>query len=441
MDRKPLKENSGPASKKAKSSSSSVVLTFALSHSPVQVELLESLTIYQLVDIICCETDVGMSEAVYEHMWDVHVPGKGKFNSSDEYADMSGLQKASQAKLQQLGLTLNTTLELKYDYGATSYYSITLMNKSTTTEAASNFPRRQKTGGVLVGFTPFETDAAVDLNAAFPNLNTWTVTASQLSLNVFQAGKKKNWGFFERGNDGTRHMIYLPTKPKNLADYLHTMDYAAQFKPTPFHYTWYSMVAQFKPTPFHYTWYSMVVLLHDNAAAYNKYVRELEPGFCEAEAAPPAPAAAPSGQAAASVVMNLEQVFPRLPLYRVLPRKRMPTPPRAGSRTTTAFCAFALEALKSSRATLPRIAPGMALTHTNRKQVVFFAKWTSKSSPCITCFVPSRLCFVLSKNMKMKTNERGVLCARSKIVFAFLSFPTTLLSICLSESVVSISLS
>jgi hypothetical protein len=290
MDRQPLKENAGgPAPKRAKSSASSVVLTFALSHSPVKVELLESQTIYQLVDIICCETDVGMSEAVYDHMWDVHVPGIGKFNSSDEYAEMSGLRKASRAKLQQLALALSTTLQLEYDYGSTSHYNITLVNKSTTTEAASNFPRRQKVG--VSGLAKFATDAAIDLNVAFPNLNGWTCTASQLSLNLFQAGKKKNWGFLERCNDGTRHMIFLPTQPKSLNDYLHTLNYAAQFQ----------------PTPQYYTWYSMVVLPHDNAASYSKYARELERGFCEAEVAP-----AIGKQEQMSAMMNLEQVFPKV---------------------------------------------------------------------------------------------------------------------------------
>jgi len=300
MDRPEGKENPAPAAKKSKvEGGSEKVLTFALSHSPVKVDVLESQTIYALVDIICRETCVGSDEEVDDHMWDVKIPGKGTFNSSDEYVDMMGdylsetPSKATITKLGELDLALNTTMTLEYDYGSTSSYSITVIDRSKTTLTTSAFPRRAPVEQKPVGSTEFHTDQ-VDLNGMFPNLNNWITTASKasLGLNFFQAGKKHNYGFFERGNEGVCHIMFLPVKPLDLGEYLHTMDHAAQFK--------YKR-GDYGPNV---SWYSLVVFPSSNLSttATEKYMREEEPGFCEATIAPKVP----------QQDVNISQVFPKL---------------------------------------------------------------------------------------------------------------------------------
>jgi len=272
MSRQPLKENPGPATKKAKAESQ--VLTFKLSHSPVLIEILDSHRVFDLVDIVCRETSVGMDEDVYDHMWDVTVPGKGIYNSSDEYVDHSEaygysdekLLKASQTKLGDLNLTLNTPIELKYDYGSTSYYTFTLVDQSKTTEASRAFPRR-KAVELRAGFTEFQTEQ-VNLNTKFPELNQWIRGApNRLRINLFQPGKKHNWGFLDcEDHHGCRTMMYMPAKPTGLSDYLHTLNYASGFKGNE-----------------QYSWFSMVVLPSNaNGNIYRKYQQRTQKGFCEA---------------------------------------------------------------------------------------------------------------------------------------------------------------
>ncbi len=260
--RHPLQENpqnrevEPSASKKLKSAPLKV-FTFAMSHSPVQVQLLESHSLYDLVDIICQTTTVGMDESVNDHMWDLFITGiSGSFNSSIEFvasadygADDGGpFRIASQAKLGALDLVEQTKMTLKYDYGSTSLYTITLVSiDEDGNEEASAFPREKPTQ-MPAGFQEFSTDA-VDLNAMFPTFNTFLEQAEMLSVNLFQPGRKKNYGYVERGNEGVKHMIFLPAAPKKeLSDYLHLFDYGSQFK--------YSMYDESCPN---YNWFSMVV--------------------------------------------------------------------------------------------------------------------------------------------------------------------------------------
>lgn len=274
MSREPLKENPGPATKKAKAESQ--VLTFKLSHSPVMIEILDSHRVFDLVDIVCRETSVGMDEDVYDHMWDVTVPGKGIYNSSDEWVDQEQeygfsdepLLKASQTKLLDLDLALNSPIELKYDYGSTSYYTFTLVDQSKTTEPSHAFPRR-KAVKPRAGFTEFQTDK-VDLNTQFPRLNQWIMEApTRLRINLFQPGKKHNWGFLEYEGYGCGNMLYMPAKPTSLSDYLFTLNYGSGFKGNG-----------------QYSWFSMVVL-PSNASKniFRKYQQHTERGFCEASMA------------------------------------------------------------------------------------------------------------------------------------------------------------
>ena len=295
--RQPFRENPAetesstmPSAKKMKGTPTCTpkVLTFAVSHSPVQVQLLESNTIFDLVDIICRSTTVGMDETVYDHMWDVSVPGiSGPFNSSDAYVDLEGeyshetLRKASITKLGELGLKSGMTLQLKYDYGSTTYYDITFNGEHELDESrdgdANSFPR-EKSLKKPAEVIEYQTDQ-VDLNAMFSSFNSFYKNAAMPNINLFQPGRKKNYGFVSRGNEGCKHMIYLPAKPDaDLSNYLHTIDYACRFK----HSTMNSCGAEFPMN----SWYSMIVFPNEYNKSYGKYGEHLEPGFCDMKKAP-----------------------------------------------------------------------------------------------------------------------------------------------------------
>lgn len=57
-------------------------MTFAINHSPVQVQLCSTHSIHDLVDILCRETTIGDTESVHDHMWNI-VSDKGIFESGD----------------------------------------------------------------------------------------------------------------------------------------------------------------------------------------------------------------------------------------------------------------------------------------------------------------------------------------------------------------------
>lgn len=294
--RKPLEEHRKPSAdeagspmvKKLKTAPSArrSVLTFKLSHSPVQVQVLSDQTIFNLVDIICQETTVGMNEGVHDHMWDIYIPNKqGMFNSSDLYVDSidcpmydGPLYKASQTKLGELELPLYTTMTLKYDYGSTVYYSIQLVEETPYDGETGNFPRRKPIADPT-GMVEFKTDL-INLNTMFPTLNKFIIEAESISLNFFQPGRKHNYGLVERENEGVRHMIFLPVRPGgDLHHYLHCFDYASQFK--------YSTFKDEKWECPNYTWYSMVVFpYHVQMRTHQKWFSDQEQGFCEAKIAP-----------------------------------------------------------------------------------------------------------------------------------------------------------
>jgi len=303
--RKPLQEHTNPSAsaeaeshgiKKPKTALPPKILTFKLSHSPVKVQVLSTQTVFDLVDIICQETTVGMDEGVYDHMWDLVVPMRGMYNSSDAYVDsMSDWAskssfKASQTKLSDLQLSLDSTMTLDYDYGTTSHYTIQLVEETPYDETGT-FPRRKPIEAPS-GMVEFNTDQA-NLNTMFPTFNKWISEAEQIGLNFFQPGRKHNYGLQERGNDGVRHMIFLPAKPGNdLADYLHCFDYASQFE--------YSKDEKWG-TP-NYDWYSMVVFpLDGTIKSYVKYASNQEAGFCEAKVAPDS-----------SDLPSLNKIFPKV---------------------------------------------------------------------------------------------------------------------------------
>lgn len=264
---------SAPAAKKVKSTPS--ILTFSVAHSPVQVQVLSTQTLYDLVDIICQETTIGRSESVDDHMWNITLPGGRVYESGDFPCETEN--RASTTQLADLALVpKTTTMVLNYDYGDGYEYKIACEETSGNTGDSdciideSLFPRR-KPAVVRSGFVLYETQQ-VDLNVLFPSFNKWAFLREyedSVSLNLFQAGRKSNYGFVQK-DDGVMQMMYLPCRAgDDLSVYLHCFDYASRFKCG-------SMCS----------WYSMVVLPEGHSDALSsKYSRNLEKGFCEMKVA------------------------------------------------------------------------------------------------------------------------------------------------------------
>jgi hypothetical protein len=124
----------------------------------------------------------------------------------------------------------------------------------------------------------------------FPHLNNFIAQAEMLKVNLFCPGRKKNYGYLERGNMGCKHMIFLPAKPEmDLSNYLHTIDYAAQFE--------YSKSPDDYPNN---NWYSMIAFPHEYNKSYGKYGDHLQRGFCDMK------------QATENSQTELNNVFPKV---------------------------------------------------------------------------------------------------------------------------------
>ncbi|KAI2512086.1 hypothetical protein MHU86_2374 [Fragilaria crotonensis] len=260
---------SAPAAKKAKTAPR--ILTFKVHDSPVKVQVLSTQTLYDLVDILCRETTIGAGESVDDHMWKITLPG-GKVYESEHVPCQSKL-RANKTLLSDLDLVpKKSTMTLHYDYGDFWEYEITCEETNQDDNNSSHddpiiideslFPRR-KPAAVPKGFILYETQQ-VDLNVLFPTFNKWVFQGGRTAeLNLFQPGRKQNFGFVERGS---RHMLYLPCKAGNdLSEYLHCFDVAAKRKHG-------GMT----------NWFSVVVLPKEHSATLaNRYSRDLEAGFIE----------------------------------------------------------------------------------------------------------------------------------------------------------------
>jgi hypothetical protein len=264
-----------PAAKKAKTTPR--ILTFSIDHSPVQVQVLSTQTLYDLVDIICRETTIGRGESANAHLWNIRLPG-GKVYESDEIPTLSNL-RANRTLLADLSLVpKTTTMIFNYDYGAGLAYKIRCeeVNEHDNTTNGnpildeSSFPRRIP-AVVPKGYILFETQQ-VDLNTLFPSFNKWAFPRNgrAAELNLFQAGRKQNYGFVERSY-GLRHMLFLPCKAgDDLSVYFHCFDCASQAK--------YATRDGYAMN----SWFSVVVLPEDHPATLSKrYARDLEEGFVE----------------------------------------------------------------------------------------------------------------------------------------------------------------
>ena len=125
----------------------------------------------------------------------------------------------------------------------------------------------------------------------FPSFkNTFITQAEMLKVNLFRPSRKKNYGYLERGNMRSKHMIFLPAKSgSDLSHYLHTIDYATRFEG--------SKNAVNYP---YYNWFSMVVFPHNYDKSYGNYGKSLEHGFVEMK------------KATANNEAKLNDVFPKV---------------------------------------------------------------------------------------------------------------------------------
>jgi len=216
-----------PAAKKTKglsSSSSRVVFTFSSTPAAqVKIQLLSTHTLYDLVDTLCNNVTIGTmeDETVDAHMWKIMYGGR-------EYATRGS---ADRTTLGELNLRIGSKLDLEYDYGSTSNYEISCLGKEEWQHGEEAlYPRRQPTP-LPVGYTKY-VPASSDLNLdnLFPNLQDWIFNSRVATINLFQPGRKKNYGFFElRGN--VLEMIYLPVKPANLTNWISYFDQGAEERP------------------------------------------------------------------------------------------------------------------------------------------------------------------------------------------------------------------
>ena len=124
------------------------ILTFALSRSPVRIQLLSTHTVYDLIRIVCEETSVGeRGEAVDEHMWKLCVGGAVGVTYKLNVNDKTQLQNAR--------LVLNHQMDFVYDFSCEWTCHIMLIKSISFGLGNSDlklFPRREPFAMPLVMF-------------------------------------------------------------------------------------------------------------------------------------------------------------------------------------------------------------------------------------------------------------------------------------------------
>lgn len=281
-----------PAANK-KSKRTQRIITFSVDHSPVQVQILSTQTIYDLVDIICQNATIGQSESVDGREWNVRLLPDGEVYEYGGFLPESQ-QRAHKVQLADLALEPNvTTMVLQYDYGGSLEYKIYCKEASDVVDPIveqSLFPRR-KLKAAPGGFLPYDTQK-VDLNVLFPTLNKWAFQHDRaVELHLFQPGRKQNHGYVQRDDNGVLHMLFLPCRAgKDLSTYLHCFDYASQFK-----------FETYNDCPM-YNWYSVVVCPEGHLESLtDQYSRNQKRGFVEMKIAP-----------CPQTIPHFNSVFPKL---------------------------------------------------------------------------------------------------------------------------------
>lgn len=252
------------------------IMTFTATHDKfAHLQLLSTHTLYDLVSALCQHTPIGYegTDGPDDHLWYITYNGKEYESSDIEY--QSPL-RANKTRLEELRLDRGSTLKLTYEYGSTSTYQITLVEilDLTNGDDVTSFPRNQpKSDGIPASYVKYQPSTYIssNLDIQFFYLNDWIFhNATSVSVNLFQAGRKKNYGFM----DNKFTMIYLPTKPDSLADWLECFNRGASVKPAGLEAEGYT----------HYTWQSVVALPRSKLTPqlWNKYKSNERPGFCDA---------------------------------------------------------------------------------------------------------------------------------------------------------------
>jgi len=183
-------------------------------------------------------------------------------------------------KLEDLSLEKGSTLMLIYGFENSSVYQVTLDKSGDlgTQDNESLFPRNlpvspSMTPSILRSYKKYEpsTGAAFNLlDDEFCYLNDWIFhKARSVSVNLFQAGRKKNYGFM----DNKFTMMYLPAKPDSVANWLECFNRSACIRPAGLETDGYA----------HYTWQSVVPIPRSKLTPHltSKYKSNEKPGFCD----------------------------------------------------------------------------------------------------------------------------------------------------------------
>jgi hypothetical protein len=199
------------------------VLTFTAAHDRfARLQLLSTHTLYDLISTLCKHTSIGYegSEGPDDHLWYITYNGL-EYESSD--IECQSPLRANQTRLLDLSLEKGGTMKLAYDYGTNSQYDITLVSvdEDLSGQDITSFPRNQPRSVMPVSYKKYELEsthtAPSNLDERFQNLNNWIFDkGSNVSVNLFQGGRKKNFGHM----DNQFTMLYLPVKPDDLVNWL-----------------------------------------------------------------------------------------------------------------------------------------------------------------------------------------------------------------------------
>ena len=212
------------------------------------------------------------------------------------------------------------------DEGKSPSSVVTTTSTSTSDISPMQVIKEDTISGIR--YQPKDTDS--NLDALFCHLNNWIFhKPSTVSVNLFQAGRKKNYGFM---NDQFT-MLYLPTKPDNLANWLEAFNAGSSIKPAGIEEKGYA----------YYTWQSIVPLPRSKLTSQlrSKYKSNERRGFCDAPVVED------------RLPIDLEKLFPKIAALAGLKKdKRVPkgwiTFTKHGKQCTLTICkGNATEAKKS----------------------------------------------------------------------------------------------
>lgn len=247
--------------KRARTTGPLRVLTFTAEHDKSsKFELLSSHTVYDLVDALCKFTPIGYrgNEGPNSHMWDVSY-NRRKYCCDDHFLldsrnnfDDEDVTEAESVTLGELNLQPNqSVLRLKYDYGADLLYTMKLVKvedlPNDDAETLALYPKKIVRDTVPATYDKFTPTGEFNLDTMFPDLQKFIFGDRLRSAHLFQAGSKQNFGFMESRSN---KMLFLPTKPDTLTEWLTLFDKGARIKSAGM-YSWHSVVviSRWKLTP------------------------------------------------------------------------------------------------------------------------------------------------------------------------------------------------